>query len=113
MERTDKKIVQHQKRQLVAVRWRRTPSMTDQEHVALFDSIRNGKPVNCVNYMFGSTLLALLGQFVCNTGHRNRLGAGLLTSKQSVELERYGFDVAPPIKPNRERRLRHPRSRFL
>jgi hypothetical protein len=75
------------------------PNMTDQEHVALFDSIRNGKPINNVTYMFGSTLLALLGQFVCNTG-QEITWEQVLTSEQSVELERYGFDVEPPLKPN-------------
>ena len=74
------------------------PSMTDQEHVALFDSIRSGKPINNGGYMFGSTMLALLGQAACITG-QEVTWADLLASKRSVELERYGFDVQPPIKP--------------
>jgi myo-inositol 2-dehydrogenase / D-chiro-inositol 1-dehydrogenase len=73
--------------------------MTDQEHMALFDSIRNGRPINNGHYMFGSTMLALLGQFVCNTGQEITWEKAL-TSQYSVELERYGFDVPPPLQPN-------------
>jgi predicted dehydrogenase len=76
-------------------------NMTDQEHVALFDSIRSGKPINNGAYMFGSTMLALLGQFVCNTGQEITWEKAL-TSKFSVELERYGFDVQPPLQPNQK-----------
>ena len=75
--------------------------MTDQEHVALFDSIRNGRPINNGQYMFGSTMLALLGQFVCNTGQEITWEKAL-TSQCSVELERYGFDVQPPPQPNQK-----------
>lgn len=75
--------------------------MTDQEHVALFDSIRNGKPINNGDYMFGSTMLALLGQAVCNTG-QEITWEKMLTSQHSVELERYAFDVQPPIQPNQK-----------
>jgi len=75
--------------------------MTDQEHVALFDSIRNGRPINNGPYMFGSTMLALLGQFVCNTGQEITWEKAL-TSQCSVELERYGFDVQPPLQPNQK-----------
>jgi myo-inositol 2-dehydrogenase/D-chiro-inositol 1-dehydrogenase len=75
------------------------PSMYDVEHAELFDSIRNGKPINNGSYMFGSTMLALLGEFVCNTG-KEITWEQALGSKHSVELERYAFDVEPPIKPN-------------
>jgi hypothetical protein len=46
-------------------------------------------------------MLALLGQFVCNTGQEITWEEAL-ESKYSVELERYAFDVEPPIKPNEE-----------
>ena len=71
----------------------------DEEHQALFDSIRSGKPINNVKYMVGSTMLALLGQFVCHTG-KELTWEKAWESKASVELERYGWDVEPPIKPN-------------
>ena len=74
-------------------------NMTDQEHVELFDSIRNGKPINNGNYMFGSTMLAQLGEAVCNTG-KEITWEKAMGSEFSVELERYGFDVEPPLEPN-------------
>jgi hypothetical protein len=73
-------------------------NMYDAEHKALFDSIRAGTPINNGDYMFGSTMLALLGQFVCHTG-RQVTWEEALKSEASVKLDRYGFDVEPPIKP--------------
>jgi predicted dehydrogenase len=40
----------------------------DLEHVALFDAIRSGKPVNAGDYMVRSTLITLMGQFSCYSG---------------------------------------------
>ncbi len=40
----------------------------DLEHVALFEAIRAGKPVNNGEYMVRSTLITLMGQFSCYTG---------------------------------------------
>jgi myo-inositol 2-dehydrogenase / D-chiro-inositol 1-dehydrogenase len=40
----------------------------DLEHVALFDAIRRGQPVNNGEYMVRSTLITLMGQFSCYTG---------------------------------------------
>ena len=40
----------------------------DLEHVALFDSIRQSKPINNGDYMVRSTLITLMGQFSCYTG---------------------------------------------
>jgi myo-inositol 2-dehydrogenase / D-chiro-inositol 1-dehydrogenase len=40
----------------------------DLEHVALFNAIRSGKPINNSNYMIDSTQTALMGQFSCYTG---------------------------------------------
>ena len=40
----------------------------DLEHVALFESIRSGKPINNGDYMVRSTLITLMGQFSCYTG---------------------------------------------
>lgn len=74
-------------------------SMYDVEHQELFDSIRAGKPINNGTYMVGSTMLALLGQLVCHTG-QELTWEKAMTSKQSVELDRYGWDVEAPVKPN-------------
>jgi predicted dehydrogenase len=40
----------------------------DLEHVALFDAIRSGKPLNNGDYMVRSTAIGLMGQFSCYTG---------------------------------------------
>lgn len=40
----------------------------DLEHVALFESIREGRPVNNGDYMVRSTIITLMGQFSCYTG---------------------------------------------
>jgi predicted dehydrogenase len=40
----------------------------DLEHVALFEAVRAGKPVNNGDYMVRSTLITLMGQFSCYTG---------------------------------------------
>jgi hypothetical protein len=40
----------------------------DLEHVALFESIRAGKPLNNGDYMVRSTGITMMGQFSCYTG---------------------------------------------
>ncbi|MGD9635437.1 MAG: gfo/Idh/MocA family oxidoreductase, partial [Pirellulales bacterium] len=42
--------------------------MYDLEHVALFDSIRAGKPINNGKYMCNSTMIALMGRMCTYTG---------------------------------------------
>ena len=74
-------------------------NMYDAEHKALFDSIRAGKPINNGNYMVGSTMLALLGQAVCQTGKEITWEAAM-QSTASVELPHYDWDAVPPVKPN-------------
>jgi len=74
-------------------------NMYDAEHAELFDSIRNGTPINNGTYMAGSTMLALLSQFVCHTGQQITWEEAM-DSKLTVTLDRYDWDVEPPIKPN-------------
>lgn len=74
-------------------------NMYDVEHQELFDSIRAGKPINNGEYMVGSTMLALLGQFVCHTGQEITWEQAW-NSTHSMELPRYDWDVEPPLKPN-------------
>jgi len=40
----------------------------DLEHVALFESIRKGQPLNNGDYMADSTLMAVMGQIACYSG---------------------------------------------
>jgi len=74
-------------------------NMYDVEHAELFDSIRNGTPINNGLYMARSTMLALLSQFVCHTGQEITWEEAM-ESKLTVTLDRYAWDVEPPIKPN-------------
>jgi len=74
-------------------------NMYDVEHEELFASIREGKPINNVRYMVGSTMLALLGQFVCHTG-RQITWDEAVNSQYRVTQDYYGWDMEPPIKPN-------------
>jgi predicted dehydrogenase len=46
------------------------PSMYDVEHVELFKSIRDNKPINNGQYMCYSTLLAIMGRMATYTGQR-------------------------------------------
>ena len=43
-------------------------AMYDLEHVALFNSIRDGKPINNGHYMANSTMLAVMGRMCTYTG---------------------------------------------
>ena len=42
--------------------------MYDLEHVALFNSIRDGKPINNGHYMCNSTMIAIMGRMCTYTG---------------------------------------------
>ncbi len=48
----------------------KTGSMYDLEHVALFKSIRDGKPINNGHYMCNSTLLAIMGRMATYSGKK-------------------------------------------
>lgn len=52
-------------------RWKgKGGNMRDDEHVALFQGIRAGKPINNGEYMWKSTLMAILGRMSAYTGKR-------------------------------------------
>jgi predicted dehydrogenase len=73
-------------------------SMYDVEHIELFESIRTGKPINNANYMFTSTMLAILAQMTCYTGQEITWEQAM-SSTLSFALPRYDWDVTPPIAP--------------
>ncbi len=81
-------------------RYRETnsPSMYDVEHQELFEGIRKGQPINNGNYMFISTMLAILAQMVCYTGQEITWEEAL-QSTHSFSLPEYRFDAKPPIQP--------------
>ena len=39
------------------------------EHIPMIKSIRDGKPLNCGDYMARSTLIGIMGQMSCYSGH--------------------------------------------
>lgn len=77
----------------------KTPvSMYDNEHKALFQAVRTGRPVNNGREMCHSSMLSILGEMVCCTGETMTWDQ-VMQSKLSYALPRYGWDVEPPIKP--------------
>ncbi|MEC9091073.1 MAG: gfo/Idh/MocA family oxidoreductase, partial [Planctomycetota bacterium] len=70
------------------------PNMYDAEHVALFDGIRNNKPINNGVYMSYSTLLAILGREVCYTGQRITWEQ-MLNSENKLGPENLDFGEIP------------------
>jgi predicted dehydrogenase len=75
-------------------------SMYDVEHAELFASIRAGKPLNNSNYMFTSSMLAILAQMVCYTGQEITWEQAM-QSKLSFTPSAYSFDAEPPVKPDK------------
>ncbi|NLS93486.1 MAG: Gfo/Idh/MocA family oxidoreductase [Planctomycetaceae bacterium] len=73
-------------------------SMTDAEHKVLFQSIRDGKPVNDGRRMCHTTTLSIMGEMVCCTG-KQTTWEQVMNSPLNYALPRYGWDVEPPIKP--------------
>ncbi len=74
-------------------------SMYDVEHKELFESIRQGQPINNDHYMVLSSLLAILAQMVCYTGEEITWEQ-LMDSQLSFALPKYSWDAEPPLKPN-------------
>lgn len=74
-------------------------NMYDAEHVALFDAIRNGQPINNGRYMVRSTMLSLLGQMVCYTGQQMTWDQALNAAWQAGP-EAVGWDMEPPTQPD-------------
>jgi predicted dehydrogenase len=73
-------------------------SMYDVEHAELFASIRSGKPINNGDYMYTSTMLAILAQMVCYTGQEITWEKAM-SSTLSYSLPHYSFEAQPPVKP--------------
>jgi predicted dehydrogenase len=87
-----------------AAKWRfrgEKPSMYDEEHRLLFESIRSGKPLNNMDYMGTSSMLAVMAQMVCYTGQEVTWEQAM-NSKLTFAQPRYGFDAEPPIKPDKD-----------
>ena len=76
-------------------------NMYDAEHVALFEGIRKGEPLNNGNYMVNSTMLGLLGRMVCYTGKR-------ITWQEAVDSQEVlgpaeiDWETTPPLSPRED-----------
>ncbi len=66
-------------------------NMYDDEHVALFRSIRNGRPINNGEYMWKSTLMAIMGRMSAYTGKRVTWDMAL-NSKDKLGPDRYEWN---------------------
>ena len=93
-------------------RWKGPPcNPYDEEHRALFESIRKGKPINSGYHMAKSTLTTVMGQLSCYTGKE-------VTWQQVAKSdfhyppkpEECRFDMEPPVKlgPGRSYPVRIP-----
>ena len=78
-------------------------NMYDLEHAALFDSIRQGRPINNGGYMFLSSALAVVAQMACYSGDQIAWDEAM-KSRRSFALPRYAWDVEPPVKPGADGR---------
>lgn len=73
-------------------------NMYDIEHAELFQSIRQGKPINNGPYMCLSSALAVAAQIACYTG-AILTWDDVMSSRRSFALPRYAWEVDPPVKP--------------
>ncbi len=73
----------------------------DVEHEELFAAIRAGKPINNGSYMVHATMLALMAQFVCNTGQELTWDQ-VVNSTYSAEQPHFDWKLDPPVKPNKQ-----------
>ncbi len=79
----------------------RVRPMHEQEHVALFEAIRGGRPINNGKYMVISTMLAVMGRLATYTG-RAITWEEAMHSKLSLAPAAYTWDTAPPTLPDAE-----------
>ena len=72
--------------------------MYQNEHDALFASIRAGKPINDGDRMAKSTLLAIMGRMAAYTGQVITWEMAL-NSREDLTPPRYAWDVSLPVPP--------------
>lgn len=75
------------------------PNMYVAEHEALFQSIRNGQPINNGLYMSRSSMLAVLGRMATYTG-KTITWEQAINSKEDLSPKEYAWDAEPPILPD-------------
>jgi predicted dehydrogenase len=70
-------------------------SMMETEHAELYNSVRNGKPINNGEYLAKSTLLAIMGRMAAYTG-QTITWEQALNSKEDLSPAKYDWDVELP-----------------
>ncbi len=73
-------------------------NMYDNEHKELFESIRQGQPINNSSYMVNSSMLAILAQMVAYTGQEITWEKAM-SSTLDFSLPAYNWDAEPPVEP--------------
>lgn len=73
----------------------------DDEHAALFQSIRQNKPINDGAFMTLSTMWAILGRMVTYTGQQITWQEAI-DSSETLAPQRYDWDAAPPVLPDKD-----------
>jgi predicted dehydrogenase len=71
----------------------------DLEHVALFSSIRNGKPINNGVYMARSSMMAIMMTWACYTGQEISWEQAI-NSNYEIKPKRLALDAPPPSLPD-------------
>ena len=71
--------------------------MYQAEHNELFASIRNGQPINDIDWMYKSTMLAILGRMVCYTGQMITWDQAMNSREDLSPPDAYRWDRAPAI----------------
>ncbi len=74
-------------------------NMYEAEHLAMFKSIRDGKPINNGKYMVNSVMMAILGQIVCYTGKKVTWDEAI-NATYRLGPENPDFNTEPPVKPD-------------
>lgn len=70
------------------------PSMYRQEHVAMYESIRSGNPINNGHYMTNSTLIAIMGRMCSYTG-KELTWDQVLSSQERLGPTTYAWSDVP------------------
>ena len=68
------------------------------EHVALVNSIRNGRPINDLKNVTESSLTAVMGRMACYTGQAVTWDQAI-NSQQNLMPERLSWDMSLPVPP--------------
>ena len=82
---------------LPAAQQRAAVDMYQSEHNELFASIRNSQPINDIDWMHKSTMLAILGRMVCYTGQMITWDQAMNSQESLTPPDGYRWDRAPAI----------------